>query len=221
MAKKPTQDFIPISQIRDGIVLLKDGSMKGILMVSPINLGLKSVEEQEATIYQFQNFLNILDFSIQIVAQSRVMDLRPYVQSLEERIPLQEEELLRVQTKQYVKYIKSLSTEVDIMKKYFYIVVPYSGFSLGSSGGKKKGILSRFQSKKKQKEQMEAADERFEERRTQLVQRMGVVQSGLSATGVTVTPLNTQQTIEVFYSLYNPGDSQGSIIHSFGSGELG
>lgn len=216
MPGAPSQNFVPIKQIRDGVVLLKDGGYRGVLAVSAINLGLKSAEEQEATIYQFQNFVNILDFSVQIVVQSRRMDIRPYLQSLEDRLEVQKEELLRIQTQMYINYVRALSEQIDLMKKFFYVVVPYVP-SLASVNDAKGPINDLFKAvglagKSDKKSKDASPEDAFDEARIQLEQRMALVQQGLMSMGLQVEALDTEETIEVFYNLYNPGDSQDTIL---------
>src|SRR3990167_8074078 len=122
---KATQEFVPIKEIRDGIVVLKNGDLRAIVLANSVNLSLKSNDEQTATILQFQNFLNTLDFPIQISVQSRKLDIRPYLLTLEERMKVQNEQLLKIQTREYINFIKSFTDSVSIMTKSFFIVVPY------------------------------------------------------------------------------------------------
>src|SRR3990167_1194180 len=98
---KATQEFVPIKEVRDGVIVLKDGSLRAIVLANSINLSLKSSDEQKATIMQFQSFLNTLDFPIQISVQSRKLDIRPYLLLLENRMKVQSEPLLKLQTKEY------------------------------------------------------------------------------------------------------------------------
>lgn len=212
-------NFVKIKQVRDGVVVLKDGGLRGVLMVTATNLGLKSADEQEATIAAFQNFINTLDFSAQIVVQSRRMDIRPYVKLLEDRLLQQKEELLRIQTRMYIDYIRAFTEEHDVMKKLFFVVVPYSaetragrkgGFfgNLFGSGKKTKKVSTRSGSKTVSAEMTQTE---FEEKRSQLEQRMGVVRSGLTAMGLVVDYLDTAALIDLYYGLYNPGDTQKAI----------
>ena len=212
---KPTQDFIPIKEIRDGVVVLEDGGLRSILAVSSLNLALKSQEEQDATIMQFQNFLNALEFPIQIVVQSRRLDIRPYLVTLEERLKVQEEDLLRTQTAEYIGFIKWFTDSTNIMSKDFYVVVPYTAsvVSQQSSGGMLSNIPF-LKSKDSTPVQDEAA--RFEEKQSQLEQRVGIVQGGLSGIGIRSVQLGTQEIIEVYYRMFNPGEEQRSIPETGG-----
>ncbi len=208
------QQFVPIKEIRDGVVVLKNGGTRGVLLVSAVNLALKSAQEQEATIFQFQNFLNTLDFSTEIIVQSRRLDIRPYLQTLNDRVVQQKEELLRVQTKMYIEYIRWFAEEYDIMRKHFFVVVPYSS-SIGES--QKKGFIDKIfgtmkGSSKKSKTAVTLSDREFEEKRSQLEQRLSMVKQGLMTMGLKVDILDTEALIDVYYSLYNPGDTQKSII---------
>lgn len=200
---KATQDFVPIKEIRDGIIILKDGGLRSILMASSINLSLKSSDEQEATLSQFQSFLNSLEFSIQIVVQSRKYDVKPYVISLEGLLREQTEPLMKIQTREYIQYIKKLTEEINIMTKTFYVVVSYSPSIVSSASVS--GPLSGFFSKTKGSQGQKDVD--FEEKRSQLEQRVGVVQQGLNRCGVRSQQLGSAEVVELFYKIFNPGDS--------------
>jgi len=141
---KATQDFVPIKEIRDGIVILKDGGLRAIIMASSINLSLKSEDEQHATILQFQAFLNSIDFTTQIVIQSRRLDIKPYLILLENRMKEQVEPLLKIQTREYIQFIQSFTETVNVMTKNFFIVVPYSAAPTAAGGGVIGGLKGLF-----------------------------------------------------------------------------
>lgn len=211
---KSSQDFVPIKEVRNGVIILKDGGLRAVLMASSLNLSLKSSEEQSAIINEFQNFLNSLDFSIQISVQSRRLDIRPYLLTLENRMKEQVEPLLKIQTKEYMDFIRSFTDEVNIMTKTFFIVIPYTPNMIKSNDNMIDSLLS-GNSSKKQIENTKKATElaSFEEKRTQLDQRVGVVASGLNRIGIRTSQLNTDQVVELFYKTFNPGDiSQGIKI---------
>lgn len=198
-----TQNFVPIQEVRDGIVILKDGSMRALLMTSSLNFALKSEDEQQSIIFQFQNFLNSLDFSIQIFLQSRRLDIRPYIALLEARQKEQTNDLLKIQIKEYIQFIKTFTENTNIMTKTFFIVVPYSPPQLTASKS------SQFFNKKNTKTENQTAN--FEEDKTQLEQRISVVEQGITRTGVRAVRLGTEEIIEVYYRLFNPGDVEKPI----------
>lgn len=201
---KPTQEFIPIKEIRDGFALLKDGSMRALIMTSSLNFALKSNDEQSAILFQFQDFLNSLDFSIQIFIESRKLDIRPYVALLEERKKAQTNDLLKIQTQEYIGFVKNFTDTTNIMTKSFFIVVPYSPALLQKGGG-----LSMF--KKHNEEEVKKETELFEENRAQLEERVSIVSQGLARTGLRVVNLGSEEIIELFYRLFNPGDTEKPI----------
>ncbi|MEI6581089.1 MAG: hypothetical protein WCO07_02875 [bacterium] len=204
---KTTQEFVPIKEIRDGVVVLKDGGLRSVVLASSVNLSLKSNDEQRATIIQFQSFLNTLDFSVQISIQSRRLDIRPYLLLLENRMKAQNEPLLKLQTREYIEFIKNFTESVSIMTKSFFVVVPYTHTSLKSDSDILKGIFS-----KKTREQRKAAEQiDFEEKRSQLEQRVSVIQQGLSRCGIKSVQLGTEEVVEVFYKVFNPGELEGKI----------
>lgn len=198
------QDFVPIKEVRDGIIVLKDGSMRALILASSVNLSLKSADEQQAIISGFQTFLNSLDFSLQIVAQSRRLDIKPYLIMLEERMKKQVEPLLKVQTKEYIEFIRQFTDEVAIMKKSFVLVVPYGQAILSTEGNLAQNFLGG------NKESKTKAQE-FEEQRSQLDQRISVVTQGLGRIGIRTAQLGTEETIELFYKIFNPGETTAAI----------
>lgn len=201
------QDFVPIKEIRNGIVILKSGSLRLVLMASSLNLALKSADEQQAILFQFQNFLNSLDFSIQFFIQSRKLDTRPYIALLEEREKEQTTELMKIQVSQYIDFIKTFTESVNIMTKTFFIVVSYTPPVLGSS----QNFFSKILLKKEKKRSKEKIMEEFEEQRTQLEQRASVVEQGLNRIGIRTIALGTEELVELFYKIFNPGEQEKPI----------
>lgn len=203
---KTTQEFVPIKEIRQGIVILRDGSMRAIVIASSLNFALKSAEEQQSIIYQFQNFLNSLDFSVQIFIQSRKLDIRPYIALLEGRLKEQVSDLLKIQTREYIGFVKNFTENSSIMTKTFFIVVPYSPATITSAG-----VTGFFGKKKTALENAESNLEQFEEHRSQLEQRVSVVTQGLVRCGIRTVELGTEEIVELFYKIFNPGDTEKPI----------
>ncbi len=197
-----TQNFVPVKEIRDGVVILKNNSICAVLLASSLNFALKSGDEQTGTLLQFQNFLNSLDFPTQILIQSRKADIRPYLMMLEERLKQQSNELLRVQNYEYIRFVQSFVEEVDIMKKSFFVVVPYNPAVVDATS------ITSLVTGKKVDETLTM--ERFEEWRSQLNQRLAVVESGLNRCGIRTLPLGTEELIELFYHTMNPADVTSS-----------
>lgn len=208
LSAKATQGFVPIKEVRDGVVVLKDGGLRAVLIASSINLSLKSADEQRAIIMQFQNFLNSLDFSCQIVVQSRRLDIKPYLVLLENRMKEQLEPLLKIQTREYMEFIRTFTDQVNIMTKSFYVVVPYSSASISAEGAALRSLLPGSKKSGSSNDQ-KLVD--FEEKRSQLEQRTGVIEQGLSRLGVRTVLLGTEEIIELFYKTFNPGDIQQAI----------
>lgn len=204
---KATQEFIPIKEVRDGIIVLKDNELRAIVLANSINLSLKSSDEQKATILQFQNFLNTLDFSVQISVQSRKLDIRPYLLLLENRIKVQNEPLLKLQTKEYIEFIRNFTESVSIMTKTFFVIVPYTHTTFRSDSG----ILEKLFSRKNKEEERAAKQVDFEEKRSQLEERVAVIQQGLGRCGINSAQLGTEEVVEVFYKVFNPGAVEGKI----------
>ncbi len=201
---KSAQEFVPIQEIRDGIVVMKDGSLRAVVMSSSLNFALKSGEEQDAIIFQYQNFLNSLDFSIQFFIQSRRLNINPYLETLKESAKNQSNELLKIQTREYIEFVKNVVESSNIVSKTFYVAVPFQPPPFQSARGALDSLLGSLLRKKDNFQRL--SDEKFEEYKTQLWQRVETVAQGLIRAGVRVAPLNTEELIELYYGLFNPGE---------------
>ncbi len=204
---RPTQDFVPIKEIRDTTAILKDGSLRAVLFVSATNFALKSSDEQQSILYQFQNLLNSLDFTIQIFVESRKLDIRPYLALLEERSKQQVDDLMKVQINEYIGFIKDFTETHNIMSKSFFIVVPYSATILGTGSARKFLPFGKNSAKNASERESEA----FEERRIQLEERVAVVEQGLQSCGLRSVELGPEEITELFYKLFNPGETEKPI----------
>ena len=200
MAETSTQQFLEIEQIKEGVIILKNRTLRGVIMVSSLNFALKSEDEQNATIYQFHNFLNSLDFSIEIVAQSRRLNITGYLDKLKELERAQEIELLKIQTADYRKFIGDLIGGGQIMSKNFFVVVPFTLIEIP-------GLRAAGASSAKQPAAV-FTEERFQQAKSQLWQRMEFVALGLRRCGLQCIPLNTSELIELFWSLYHPEEAE-------------
>jgi len=197
---KATQDFLSFDTIHKGVIVMPDQSIKGVLMVSSINFALKSNEEKEGIINQFQNFLNSLDFVTQILVLSRKVNLTGYLKKIERLADEQDNKLMQTQTREYYKYIKKIVTQQDIMSKQFYIVVPYS---VGETRG-----LKTVNREKGDRKIGPIPEPIFERARVQLRQRMSFVSVGLRRCNLNVVPLTSSEIIELLWSFYHPNSSE-------------
>ena len=210
---RAAQDFVPVKEVRDGVIILNDGGLRGVLMASSLNFALKGEDEQNAFILQFQSFFNSLDFSVQIYIQSRELDIRPYIGTLEDAYKTTLDDLMRIQIREYIEFIKSFVEGADIMTKHFFVVVPYSpsqlnvgeGFSISDNlpWNQKNSSDNKEKSKNRKNE--------FEENVSQLDQRLAIVQQGLIRTGVRTVQLDTEEVIELLYKIFNPGEQDKPV----------
>jgi len=201
-ATPASQDFVTIKDIKDGVVLLKNGQMCSVLLASSINFALKSSDEQEGILRNFQSFLNTLDFSLQIYIQSRRLNIEPYLSLLATREDQQDNDLMRIQLREYIEFIRSFTKEVDVMTKNFFLVIPYTPSPINLT----RGITSFFSANKKNS----SAELQFDVQRIQLEQRVAIVEQGLSRLGVKTIALGNDDLVEFYYHIYNPTDPTGS-----------
>ncbi len=207
-AAKSTQSFTLIDQIRDGVVILRKGGMRALIKCSSINFALKSQDEQDAIIYQYQNFLNSLDFYIQIVIDSRFLNIDDYLEMLKQKQAEQQNDLLRIQTQEYINFIRDFVETTNIISTDFYVVVPLeiievSGTAEGASSAG--SLLSRIGFGKKA---ASMEKKQFQHYKNQLMQRVEFIKAGLHRFGVATKDLPSEELIMLFWNLYNPQNLQ-------------
>ncbi len=197
--KIPTQQFLEVDQIKEGVIILKNRALRGVLMTSSINFVLKSAAEQKAVIYQFQNFLNSLDFPCQIVIQSRRLNLTGYLEKIKKLEEKQQNELLKAQTTNYHQFIKAIIKKGVIMTKKFFVVVPFALSETEGVSGKKSSKTAK---------PLTLSEEKFQRSRNQLWQRMEFVALGLRRCGLQAIPLTSVELMELFWSLHHPKEAE-------------
>ncbi len=200
-----TEQFVSIETIKDDCVVLKDGSLRAILMVSGINFDLKSEEEQNLVMVAYQGLLNRLDFSIQFVVHSRKVNIDNYLAKVKAREDAEDNGLLRVQIKEYAQFIKTLVSVTNVMSKRFYIIVPYAVGAEEAEKALGKIVellplpIKKSTANANKKEEMD-----FDAKKMQLKHRVDAVLSGLRPTGIRIIRLKTEELLELYYNLYNP-----------------
>lgn len=197
-----TQQSIDIAGVRDGVVVMKDGSFRLILQVNAINFALKSEQEQNSLIMQYQSFLNSLHFPLEIVIRSRRLDLTPYLKMVSDQAKKQTNELIRMQTDDYVDFVTNLIGLANIMKKNFYVVVAFSPMTVHQVS-----FLDKFFSKAQVFDHIKLSDEEFKLNTDKLKERAAIIASGLGSMGLHCFQLSTEEIIEMFYEIYNPDES--------------
>lgn len=193
-----TQDHLPIAGIQDGVVIMTDGSLRVVLKADPVNFELKSENEQNAIIYSYQSFLNSLDFPIQILIQSKKLDLEQYLIKMQENEKSLTNELLRIQIEDYTGFVRRLISVANIMAKRFYVVISHSLVTKNTS-------INQINSLFPHKPTGPILDQdEFDRMRSEAYNKAGITASGLGRLGVKASPLETQELIELFYAIYNP-----------------
>ena len=212
-----TQNVLQIAEIRDGIVIMNDGSFRSVIMVKSINFDLMSPEEREGVEFSYQGFLNSLYFPIQIFVRSQRVDLRPYIEKLDKIRTEHENMLLAVMMDDYIGFIDQLSAQTNIMDKHFYIVVPYFPVAqidkpLKSSKGLLDGVFDLFSGSKTH---VVINEQKLEEAKTELKNRVQATLAGLQQSNIQGLPLDTQELIELYYDSYNPDTATRQQLKNF------
>lgn len=195
----PTQSYLDIAEIRDDMVLLKDGTVRAVLLVSSLNFALKSQDEQQAIIQAYMQFLNSLEYPLQIVVQSRKMNIDAYLQAMRDQLKTQQNELLKTQIRDYVAFVGQLVDLGSIMTKRFYVVVPYDPIT-----DKKKNFFTRLGEVLSPARILRLKRSAFEARKKSLDERTGLLMGNLNSMNLQSVRLDTQGLIELYYSVYNP-----------------
>lgn len=212
MKQESTQKYLDISAIKDNTIIMKDGSLRAVLVVSSTNFALKSEEEQNAVVDAYQNFLNSLDFHIQILMHSRILDINRYLIKLKDLSMVQTNELLRIQTNDYIEYVGKLVQYANIMSKTFYAIVPYS-----TEQGKE-GMMSKIKKVFNPITDITLSEQGFETGKARLLERVAHVSAGLGGAGLRSIMLNTAELLQLLYQSYN--FENASAIHGEEVSEL-
>jgi hypothetical protein len=200
----PSQAFLSFSDIKSDTVVMNSGAIMAVVAVASTNFALKNQDEQNALIYGYQNFLNSLDFSIQILMQSRMMDVSSYLDHLRKMMEQQTNELLRMQTREYIEFIGKLVENASIMNKSFYVMVSYNAALIGKGVG---GVTGMFKSSSAS-QQTVVSEQLFQDNKLKLSQRVNTVITGLNALGLRSAQLKTPELVELMYNSYNFGAGQ-------------
>ncbi len=195
----PTQRYLDIAEIREDVVIMKDGTLRSVSMISSINFALKSVDEQQAIIQSYMQFLNGLESPLQVVIQSRKMNIDKYMQSLVEQEKKIDNELLKAQINDYRSFVHDLVELGEIMQKRFYVIVSYDPVS-----DKKQSFWTRVSTAIMPATIIKLKEKEFQKRKQALMQRVNIIQGGLTGMGLQSVVLDTQSLIELYYTVYNP-----------------
>lgn len=199
---RSTQMHLKIAEIRDNVAVLKNGGLRAVIKTSSVNVHLKSEDEQNAIIYSYQNFLNALEFPIQILVRSKKLELDNYIDKLTNIAKKHKNPLMKEQTIDYIEYIKRLIEYADIMQKEFYVVVPYD-----PPRAKKVTFIQKFiefMTPKDTAAQIHQRHREFEDLRKGLMQHVNIVKSGLANCSLKAEMLTTEELVGLFYEAYNP-----------------
>jgi len=199
-----TQQLVEIKEIRDGVVYLKNGGLRQILIVGGINFDLKSESEQNLIISTFQNFLNMFDFPVQFFIHSRKVNIENYLQKIAQLKETETNELLKVQLDEYINFIRTFVEQNAIITKKFFVVISYDPTPLKTESSLAAGGLSSLLPFFKKKISAPAPDISFKQALQQLNERVDQVLNGLNQMGLKAAILNDEELIELFYNLYNP-----------------
>ena len=212
-----TQNTLQIAEIRDGVVIMNDGTYRSVIMVKSINFDLMSQSEQEAVEYAYQGFLNSLYFPVQIFLRSQKVDIGPYIDRLDKIRTEHDNMLLALLMEDYISYIDILARSTNIMDKKFYIVIPYAstptaGKALESNRSFVAGFIELFNKKEMH---VVINEKELEKAKTELRNRVQAVMAGLQQCGVKSLPLDTEELIELYYDTYNPDTATRQHIKNF------
>lgn len=197
-----TQQYLDIAEIKDDVVIMRDGTIRAVLLVSSINFALKSEEEQNAIVSSYVGFLNNINFPVQIVIQSRKLNIENYMTDLKQKEKEQINELLKVQTREYIQYVQELVSLGDIMTKSFYICIPYNPLS-----DKHKNFFQSMTEVFKPATLVKTKGKRFDRHKEELNRRIENISSSLASASLNSVRLDTQGLIELYYNTYNPETS--------------
>lgn len=194
-----TQKYLDIAEIKDDVVVMRDGTLRSVLLVSSINFALKSEDEQEAVISAYVSFINNIDFPLQILIQSRELNIDNYISFLKTKEKEQLNRLLKIHTAEYINYIAELTSLGKIMNKRFYVIVQYNPLT-----DKRKGFFALLAEALKPATTLKLKQKTLNRYKEMLNRRLDTIYGGLESMGMSVARLDTQSLIELYYQTYNP-----------------
>ncbi|HSX45289.1 MAG TPA: hypothetical protein VLF39_04280 [Candidatus Saccharimonadales bacterium] len=212
-----TQNMLQIAEIRDGLVIMNDGSFRSIVMARSINFDLMSPDERETIEYAYQGFLNSLHFPVQIFIRTERVDIRPYLERLDNLRRQQDNMLLALLMEDYIGYVEELASQTNIMDKKFYLVVPYFPVAdiqkaITQSKNFFTGLIDMFNKKARRVTINEAE---LNNAKVELRERVQGVLAGLQQASIKALPLDTQELIELYYDIYNPDTATRQQLKNF------
>ncbi|MEM6997305.1 MAG: hypothetical protein AAF413_00170 [Patescibacteria group bacterium] len=213
-----TQNTLQVAEVRDGIVIMADGSFRAVVMCKAINFDLMSPQEKEGVEYAYQGFLNSLYFDIQISVKSRRVDVKPYLEKLTKIRREQDNMLLGLLMEDYIYFLEDLTQQTNIMDKMFYVTIPYYDTSLSAANISRstKNIFANIFSFNKTPDKVTIDENALEQAKTELRNRVQAIMQGLQACGVQSLPLDTEELIELYYDSYNPDTATRQKLKNFG-----
>ena len=215
-----TQNALQISEVRDGVVIMNDGTFRTVIMCKSINFDLMSPEEREAVEFSYQGFLNSLYFPIQIFMRSQKVDLRPYLERMDKIRVRQDNMLLGLLMEDYIAFLSDIAQQTNIMDKKFYIVIKYPDTDQDIKNTFKQstsfftGLAGMFGPGGALKVVID--ENTFETAKTELKNRVQAVMQGLAQAGIQSLPLDTEELIELYYDIYNPDTATRQQLKDFG-----
>lgn len=207
LSMQSTTAHLNIAEIKQDTLIMKDGSVRAVILVSSVNFALKSEDEQNALIAGYVTMLNMLEYPLQILIQSRKMNIDDYLNDLEERARVQTNELLKIHTQDYLSYVREIITIGNIMSKKFYIIIPYD-----PGGHSRPSFIHRAIGVFMPTKVIRLKEAVFTKYRAYLDKRIDNVLSGLSNLSLRAVRLDTESLIELFYSTFNPDVSQSQKL---------
>lgn len=209
-----TQNTLHISEIRDGIVIMSDGSFRAVVMCKSINFDLMSPQEREGIEYAYQGFLNSLYFPVQIFIRSQRIDIRPYIAKLDKIRSEHDNMLLALLMEDYISFISEVAEQANIMDKRFYIVIPYFPVGdIGAIANASRSFIDNIFGKKQ--DHIVINEETLEKAKTELRNQTQSVIAALMQAGIHALPLDTQELIELYYDAYNPDTATRQPLKNF------
>jgi len=212
-----TQNVLQIAEVRDGIVIMNDGTFRSVIMAKSINFDLMSPQEREGVEVGYQAFLNSLYFDVQIFMRSTKIDIRPYLEKLDKIRAEHDNMLLAMLMEDYINFVSDLAMQTNIMDKNFYVVIPYQAkVDIQKAVAQSKNFFTGLTNIIKPKQQHVVINEKdLETAKTELRNRVQAVMAGLQQCGVQSLPLDTQELIELYYESYNPDTASRQQLKNF------
>ena len=204
-SKMSTQDHLDIIDIKDDLVVLKNGKVSLVIETSSLNFDLLDSREQDSKIYTFASFLNAIKFPIQIQIKTQRTDVAKYLKLLDSYKKKVTSEAISKQVDIYQEFINNLTESTQILDKRFYTIIP----SVNTPAVETNFLQTLFGKAPK----ITNVSRIVEKAKEELYPKRDAIIKQFANLGVVAKQLTNDELIKLYYSVYEPDKTGLDVLN--------